>query len=178
MSGDSMKKVIICFMICLLFAGCKETETDSIIESYSKEVEQMSPERLKLQKELVRWYNGNLYSDRPDVGFERSHDGILNIVDGMMGYVEIPGVEQIFPIYHDLRDDGFYSEPYSPFPSGIQGEHAELYTMLPLELQKGDIFSIHILDEVFTYQIEAEETEDCKLNCDGVIYFGTRIVED
>ena len=173
-----MKKVIICFMICLLFTGCKETETDSIIESYFKEIEQMSPERLKLQKELVRWYNVNLYSDRPDVGFERSHDSIINIVDGMMGYVEIPSVEQIFLIYHDLRDYGFCSDPYSPFPSGIQGEHAELYTMIPLELHEGDIFSIRILDDVFTYQIGGEGRSSCDLICDGICYRGIRIVED
>ena len=172
-----MKKLLTCILLCILLCGCVKSE-NILIYTYDKIVAQMSLETMGLYKKQIQWYNLNLYSVYPDIGFERSFDSVLDIVDGVIGYVEIPGLSVQVPIYHVPHEDGFYLNCYSAFPRGWKGEHSELYTDLPLRMQTGDVFYVHILDEVLSYQIREGRDGCCDLICNGSIYAGTYIVED
>ena len=175
----AMKKILIYFvLLCIFFSGCDRSAATDFVEIYNFQVTKMCSEEISLQKDLLCWYNLNLHSEYPDVGFERKHRDILNIADGMIGYVEIPALDQQIPIFHDLRENAFCLNAYDYFPSGREGEVPELCTELPLVLQNGDVFSIIILDEVFTYQVGGEGNASCELICDGACVQGTRIVED
>ncbi len=87
---------------------------------------------------------------------------------GMMGYVEIPSIDVMLPIYHGTGEDslsqGAGHMPNSSFPIGGEGTHAvisahsamataRMFTDLD-QLKAGDQFSIHVLDEVLDYEVD------------------------
>lgn len=87
--------------------------------------------------------------------------------DGMMGYLEIPAIDLVLPIYHGTDSavlaKGVGHLPYTSLPVGGANTHAalsahsgmagaRLFTDLP-ELRPGDIFTIHILNRVLTYEV-------------------------
>ncbi len=87
---------------------------------------------------------------------------------GMMGYVEIPSIDVMLPIYHGTGEDslsqGAGHMPNSSFPIGGEGTHAvisahsamataRMFTDLD-QLKAGDRFSIHVLDEVLDYEVD------------------------
>lgn len=172
-----MKKYIWLIVMCLLFCGCSQEKTLDFRGMYELQIQQTAPEEMELQKNLIRWFNLNLESNHPDVGFENSHNQIANLIGGMVGYLEIPGDEACIPIFHDFLEGVFVTDCYSPFPTGRPGEQSRLYTDLPLVFSEGDIFRIHILDDVLTYQIGGDGNCFCVLICDGVRYSGACIVE-
>ena len=86
----------------------------------------------------------------------------------MMGYVEIPSIDVMLPIYHGTGEDslsqGAGHMPNSSFPIGGEGTHAvisahsamataRMFTDLD-QLKAGDRFSIHVLDEVLDYEVD------------------------
>lgn len=95
--------------------------------------------------------------------------GILNIdQNGTMGYISIPKIDVKIPIYHGtsarILQKGVGHLEGSSFPIGGDSTHsilsahrglpsAKLFTDLD-QLVKGDMFYIHILDQVFTYQVD------------------------
>ena len=97
-----------------------------------------------------------------------------------MGYIEIPTIDCYLPIYHGTDEDtlkkGIGHIEQTSFPIGGDTTHsvltghtglpeAELFTRLD-EMEIGDIFYIHILDEVLAYKvygikiIEPEDVSD------------------
>lgn len=117
----------------------------------------------KAQRALAEGYNRALLS-----GEEDGYDSILNISDGMMGYLEIEKIKVDLPIYHGVGEDvlakGVGHMPESAFPIGGEGNHAVLtgHTGLPsarlltdlTKLEEGDGFSIHILGQELCYQVD------------------------
>ena len=87
---------------------------------------------------------------------------------GMMGYVEIPSMDVMLPIYHGTGEDslsrGAGHMPSSSFPIGGEGTHAVIsaHSAMPTarmftdldRLKEGDRFSIHVLDEVLHYEVD------------------------
>lgn len=176
-----MRRKTVCLLVlCLLLAGCGRGEVDYTgeVAAFSEEMEKMPAATIEMQKKLARWYNGNLRSAHPDVGFERSYDSILFFEDGMLGYVEIPGQTLSIPIYHNIREDGFFQNPYSAFPTGGEGNQTKLHTDRKIVLREGELFYIHILQDVLAYQVGGAGEDKCLLICDDVCYEGTRMVED
>ena len=94
---------------------------------------------------------------------------ILNYTgDGIMGYVEIPDIDVNLPIYHgtseEVLQDGAGHLEASSLPVGGEGTHAvisahrglpsaKLFSDLD-ELETGDVFFIHILNETHAYQVD------------------------
>lgn len=94
---------------------------------------------------------------------------ILNLSgNGIMGYIEIPSLGNKFPIYHGTDESvlqvGIGHLEWSSLPVGGESTHcivsghrglpsARLFTDLD-QLQKGDTFLLHILDEILTYEVE------------------------
>ena len=94
---------------------------------------------------------------------------ILNLSgNGIMGYIEIPSLGNKFPIYHGTDESvlqvGIGHLEWSSLPVGGESTHcivsghrglpsARLFTDLD-QLQKGDTFLLHILDEILTYEVD------------------------
>ena len=87
---------------------------------------------------------------------------------GMMGYITIPEIKCKLALYHTVDDSvlqvGIGHLEGSSLPVGGTGTHcvlsghrglpsAKLFTDLD-KLQKGDVFLLHIYDQVFTYEID------------------------
>ena len=91
---------------------------------------------------------------------------------GIMGYVEIPTIGVDLPIYHgtgnDSLDRGTGHLLGSSLPVGGESTHtiitghsgmASQKMLTDLEqLQEGDVFFLHVLDEVLAYQVDAIHT--------------------
>jgi len=87
---------------------------------------------------------------------------------GVMGYIEIASIGVSLPIYHGVADSvlavGAGHLPGSSLPVGGAGTHcvlsghrglpsARLFTDLD-QLQKGDTFVLHVLDQKLTYEVD------------------------
>ena len=87
---------------------------------------------------------------------------------GVMGYVEIPSLDCMLPIYHGTDEAVLQIAvghiPGSSLPVGGMGTHsvlsghrglpsAKLFTNLD-QLAEGDVFRLHVLDEVLTYEVD------------------------
>lgn len=87
---------------------------------------------------------------------------------GAMGYIEIPTLEVLLPIYHGTSDGVLQTAvghiDGSSLPVGGAGSHcvlsghrglpsARLFTDLD-RLVEGDCFQLHVLDETLTYEVD------------------------
>ncbi len=92
--------------------------------------------------------------------------------DGMMGYLSIPKIGEIIPVYHTSREEvlqkGAGHIQGSSLPIGGTSTHASiaahrgipgmsLFTDLDL-LEEGDQFYLYILDEILAYEVDQIET--------------------
>ena len=94
---------------------------------------------------------------------------VLNLAgDGIMGYISIPKIDTKLSIYHGVEEKvlqtGVGHLNGTKLPIGGTGTHsvlaahrglpsARLFTDID-QLDKGDMFYIHILDEVHAYQVD------------------------
>ncbi|MBQ8210355.1 MAG: class C sortase [Clostridia bacterium] len=99
---------------------------------------------------------------------------------GIMGYIEIPSINVSLPIYHTVEEDVLQVAvghiEWTSLPVGGESTHcvlsghrglpsAKLFTNLD-KLVEGDIFTITVLNETLTYQVdqvlivEPEDTDD------------------
>ena len=111
---------------------------------------------------------------------ETAYYSILDFGNGIMGYIQIPGIDVKLPIYHGVStqvlEKGVGHLPASSFPIRGEGNHAVLtgHTGLPSaslftdlhKMQQGDQFQVTVGDTVMTYQVDQikvvlpNETED------------------
>ena len=187
-----MKWVIWCVIGALVLGGCGAPE--EIVpcvaegELAALEGDMAGAEGLALQENLALWYNRNLLEEN-DPDLREAYGTILFFSDGMMGSVEIPGIQLHLPIYHGpAGEKGFGHDPDSAFPIGGTGNHPVLVTEKALTLAVGDTFLIHILGRTLTYQVAAirddrdttpaPEADYCSiLTSDGTQYLGLRAAD-
>lgn len=97
------------------------------------------------------------------------YEKLLNVTgDGMMGYVDIPSIDVNLPIYHytttKVLKEGAGHLLGSSLPVGGKGTHsvisahrglpsAKMFTDLD-QLKKGDTFTLTVLNQVLTYEID------------------------
>lgn len=96
------------------------------------------------------------------------YQNVLNISNGVMGYIEIPIIKTSLPIYHGVDESVLQVAvghiPGTSLPVGGPGTHtvlsghrglpsAKLFTDLD-QLVEGDIFIIRVADEVMTYEVD------------------------
>lgn len=100
---------------------------------------------------------------------EADYNGELNVGNnGIMGYIEIPGIEVSLPIYHGTSDgvlqvavghlQGSSLPVGGPSTHSVLSGHrglpsAKLFTNLD-QLAEGDIFMLRILNETLTYEVD------------------------
>lgn len=97
------------------------------------------------------------------------YEKLLNVTGtGIMGYVEIPVIDVMLPIYHGTDEAVLQVAighlEWTSLPVGGSGSHcvvsghrglpsAQLFTDLD-KLVVGDIFVLHVLDEILTYEVD------------------------
>ena len=146
------------------------------IRNYDKMVVNIGEDSIKEEKEKAQTYNENLSGDPVHDPFvfgsgyalPENYKEVLNLSeDGIMGYIQIPKISVDLPIYHgtseEVLEKGVGHIQNTSVPIGGNSTHsvltghtglpnAELFTRLD-ELVEGDIFYIHVLNEILTYKV-------------------------
>ncbi len=144
------------------------------VSSYTESVETMSEEEREAYFAAAADYNERLYEVGSAAALARpeavsGYEDILDISgDGIMGYVTIDRLGIELPIYHGTEANvltlGAGHLEGSSFPIGGENTHsvisahrglpsALLFTNLD-KMEEGDLFSVTILDETFTYEVD------------------------
>lgn len=147
------------------------------IGSYVEKTKDLSKEEKERLLKEAKEYNKTLV-DKTNRYFlnadeKEKYNHILDVTDtGIMSYVEIPKLKVFMPIYHGT-DEGILQVavghiPGSSFPVGGKSTHslisghrglpsAKLFTDLD-RLKNGDLFFIHVFDEVLAYKVNKIDT--------------------
>ena len=145
----------------------------SVVQDYKDEVAEMDEDRTSEMLEEARAYNErlaarcgkvvNLTQDEKD----EYYDILSFSKTGVMGYLEIPKLDVLLPIYHGTDEavlqKGVGHLEGSSFPVGGETVHvaltshsglpsSELFTNLD-ELEKGDVFSVTVLGQTVMYKV-------------------------
>lgn len=143
------------------------------VASYKEKSDDLSQHMKAVMFQAAQAYNVSLLQRGPlfhmNALEKKEYESILDVSKtGIMGYVEIPKIDVLLPIYHGI-DAGILQIaighiPGTSFPIGGTGTHsvlsghrglpsAKLFTRLD-ELKQGDIFVIHVLDEHVAYKVD------------------------
>lgn len=147
------------------------------IGSYVEKTKDLSKEEKERLLKEAKEYNQTLVgkTNRYFLNEEEKekYNHILDVTDtGIMAYVEIPKLKVFMPIYHGT-DEGILQVavghiPGSSFPIGGESTHslisghrglpsAKLFTDID-RLNNGDLFFIHVFDEVLAYKVNKIDT--------------------
>ena len=147
-----------------------------VIADYSSAVDSLDDEEAQRELKRAKDYNDQLTEN---VGltdpFENKLDEndqyqtLLNFTtEGVMGYIEIPKINVLLPIYHGVSSNvlskGIGHLPETSLPVGGESTHcvlaghsgmsnARLFTDLP-KLESGDVFYLHIYNKTLTYTVD------------------------
>ena len=150
-----------------------ERNATQVVESYDDAVEEMEQEEIDAAKEAARKYNEQLQSaivqDENGEGDQAGESYVdLSGVGESIGYITIPKIDLELPIYEGSDDavlqKGIGHMEQSSYPIGGEGTHsvltghrglpdAELFTHLD-EMEEGDLFYLHVLDEILAYRVD------------------------
>ncbi|MDE7104472.1 MAG: class C sortase, partial [Ruminococcus sp.] len=142
------------------------------VANYNETVQQLDPDRYNEIWEAAHSYNSRLNQlASPFTEYDKltDYNDILNIGDsGIIGYVSIPVIDVELPIYHgtsaEVLNIAAGHLEGSSLPVGGTNTHAvisahrglpsaRLFTDLD-EIVIGDIFTVTVLDEILTYEVE------------------------
>ncbi len=143
------------------------------VAQYAEQVGKIENEEYENILNAARAYNAALAQKTQSFELTQEelneYNSLLNITgDGMIGYLEIPVLQTTLPIYHGTSDavlsTGIGHLEGSSLPVGGQSTHCVLsgHRGLPsakllTDLDKmvvGDVFTVHILDETLTYEVD------------------------
>lgn len=149
-----------------------------LISTYEAAIAEMEPEDYSREWEAARGFNdtlekNNLYGDAFGSSEGEITDTeywkILNTAgDGVMGYLSIPKINIRLGVYHGTAEDvlqtGIGHLDGTKLPIGGESTHsvlaahrglpsARLFTDVD-QLERGDRFYIHILDEILAYEVD------------------------
>lgn len=147
-----------------------------VVQSHVAQTQAMENETKQQMLRDAQAYNRQLAQTRQQLtdGFtemkstDTVYENLLNPSgDGIMGYIEIPAIEVLLPIYHGTAaltlQNGVGHLAQSSLPVGGNDTHAVLSAHTGLanktmftdldQLQEGDCFTLQILDETLTYEV-------------------------
>ncbi len=148
----------------------------TIHTAYEEVIQQADTQELERIRELAKAYNEAIIPGTAEEAYSRTalqeasadYDSQLDPGgSGIMGYVEIPRISVNLPIYHgtdsSTLERGTGHLLGSSLPVGGISTHAiitghsglatqKMFTDLE-QLQPGDVFYLHVLDEVLAYQV-------------------------
>ena len=151
---------------------------NQLISSYEELIGKMAEEDFTKEWEKANAFNdtiihnnifGDVFGENGDDIKNTEYWQILNVGnDGVMGYVSIPKINVKLSIYHGTADDvlqtGIGHLNGTKLPIGgestrsVLAAHrglpsARLFTDID-QLERGDMFYIHVLDETLAYQVD------------------------
>lgn len=151
---------------------------NQLISSYEELIGKMAEEDFTKEWEKANAFNdtiihnnifGDVFGENGDDIKNTEYWQILNVGnDGVMGYVSIPKINVKLSIYHGTADDvlqtGIGHLNGTKLPIGGESTHsvlaahrglpsARLFTDID-QLERGDMFYVHVLDETFAYQVD------------------------
>lgn len=149
-----------------------------LISSYENRIQEMEPEDFTAEWEKAQAFNdtltknsiyGDVFGEEDQELEDTDYWQVLNVGgDGVMGYLSIPKINIKLSIYHGTSDEvlqiGVGHLNGTKLPIGGESTHsvlaahrglpsARLFTDID-QLEKGDKFYIHILDETLAYQVD------------------------
>ncbi len=149
-----------------------------LISSYERTINEMEPEDFTAEWEKARAFNdtltqnsiyGDVFGEEDQELENTEYWQVLNVGgDGVMGYLSIPKINIKLSIYHGTGDEvlqtGVGHLNGTKLPIGGESTHsvlaahrglpsARLFTDID-QLEKGDMFYIHVLDETLAYQVD------------------------
>ena len=151
---------------------------NQLISSYEELIGKMAEEDFTKEWEKANAFNdtiihnnifGDVFGENGDDIKNTEYWQILNVGnEGVMGYVSIPKINVKLSIYHGTADDvlqtGIGHLNGTKLPIGGESTHsvlaahrglpsARLFTDID-QLERGDMFYIHVLDETLAYQVD------------------------
>ena len=173
---------------CIFLGGCallayprvsqwlNNLHQSEVIADYSSAVDGLDDEEAQWELKRAEDYNDQLTESVAQADpFETKltendqYPTLLNFtVDGVMGYIEIPKINVLLPIYHGVNSGvlskGIGHLPETSLPVGGESTHcvlaghsgmsnARLFTDLP-KLENGDVFYLHIYNKTLTYTVD------------------------
>lgn len=149
-----------------------------LISSYERTISEMEPEDFTAEWEKAQAFNdtltqnsiyGDVFGEENQELEDTDYWQVLNVGgDGVMGYLSIPKINIKLSIYHGTSDEvlqtGVGHLNGTKLPIGGENTHsvlaahrglpsARLFTDID-QLEKGDMFYIHVLDETLAYQVD------------------------
>lgn len=165
------------------------------IANYTAVVEQMKTEDFTPLWESAAAYNQSLVLRSNPYLLTEIQAGLyeqeLNVSgDGIMGYIEIPSIDVHLPLYHGTSDVVLQVAighlDWTSLPTGGGSTHcvvsghrglpsARLFTDLD-KMNIGDVFLIHVLDKVMTYEVDQIKIVEPHITEDLLIQEGKDLV--
>lgn len=147
-----------------------ERHQSEVHTAYQAVLEQAGNEEIDAARAAAEAYNRLLASGATAAELEAlNYDSLLNLAgNGIMGYIEIPAIDVLLPIYHGVGEDslehGAGHLPDTSLPIGGKGTHAvisahtgmatsRMFTDLE-QSEAGDLFYLHVLDETLAYEVD------------------------
>lgn len=194
-SLDTAKRIKLIFAIIMIVTGVgifsypfvsnalSNRNASTTVDEIQDALDSMDAEEIDAIKKAAEEYNSQLADadEKNDRGEGREISSYVDLVDlgAAIGYLTIPALDLSLPIYEGTDDTvlehgvGHLSE--TSYPVGGTSTHsalsghrglaeAELFTNLD-RLGRGDMFYLHVLDEVLAYKVdrilvvEPDETE-------------------
>lgn len=165
----------VCFLYPAVSNAINEQYNESRIDEYNNNVDSISQEDLNDYFSVAEKYNHALATDvstdDSSMSILSHYDEILNLDDGVMGYVEIPNINVRLPIYHgeseDVLSKGAAHLEHTSFPIGGESTHAciSAHCGYPTqkffddidELENGDEIYIYVLNRTLKYTVTGRD---------------------
>lgn len=143
------------------------------IAQYKEAVDGLGEEEYEKMWEEAEFYNAALSAqgNKAASGKEQKeeYEKMLNVGKlGVMCYIEIPGIKCTLPVYHGTEESVLQIAAghveWSSLPVGGESSHcvisghrglpsARLFSDLD-QMEEGDFFRLHVLNEVLTYEVD------------------------
>ena len=166
---------------------------EQLVSSYQSTVQDLEDTDKEKLWQSAQDYNAqhdtnrivDAFNEDDDYVLSHPYDSILDVNgDGLMGSIEIPKLKLDLAIYHGIGNDvlekGIGHVEGTSIPIGGKGTHAvlaghrglpsaKLFTDLD-QMEMGDIFLIHVLDQTLAYKVDQiktvlpENTEDLAID--------------
>lgn len=173
---------------CIFLGGCtllaypkvsqwlNDLHQSEVIADYSSVVDGLDNEEAQRELKRAEDYNDQLTENvaladpfETKLTENDQYSTLLNFTaEGVMGYIEIPKINVLLPIYHGVSSGvlskGIGHLPETSLPVGGESTHcvlaghsgmsnARLFTDLP-KLENGDVFYLHIYNKTLTYTVD------------------------